>query len=115
MSNLLFKAKIEVGIGHHDVVWVPEVNSAERKKVNIDRHHPDFWKYFYAPKPTPGVYDPDDTDHSRFKVRHFKWTDALIHRLKNPNKHNELYSVFNKDRSKTKGIITDNKFNIIIH
>jgi len=109
---LLFKAKVEVGIGHHDVVWVPAVNSAERKKVNINRHDEDYWNYFYAPKPTPGVYDPDDIDHSRFKVRHFKWTDTLIHRLKNPNKHNELYYLFNKDRRVTKGIITDNKFAI---
>jgi len=103
---LLSKAKTHLRVGHHYVVW----NSKKERPATIDEieyRGDEYWEY--PPNPTPKVYQTD------FKVCHFKWTDCLIHRLKNPNKHTDLYEVFNIDREKTKKILTDNRFNIIIH
>ena len=102
---LLSKAKIELRIGHHFVVW----NSKKEQPAALNeiKCSKQYWEY--PPVPTPNVYE------SNFKVYHFKWTESLIHRLKNPNKHTDLYSMFNEDRDNTNQIITDNKFNIIIH
>ena len=102
---LLSKAKLELRIGHHDIFWNAKQNRPVFLNDKICRDDPEYWE--------------DCTTHRRydttFKVYHFKWTEALIHRLKNPNKHTDLYSMFNEDRDNTNQIITDNKFNIIIH
>ena len=102
---LLSKAKIELRIGHHDPVWNFEKNRLAILN-EVERNSREYWKP--APILTPKIYQTD------FKVCHFKWVESLIYRLKNPNKHKDLYSMFDKDRKKTNEIITGNKFNIII-
>ena len=103
---LLSKAKIEVRIGHHDPVWNFKENRAAFFN-EVERNSDEYWKL--PPEQTSNIYQTD------FKACHFKWTESLIHRLKNPNKHKGLYNMFNEDRRKTNEIITGNKFNIIIH
>jgi hypothetical protein len=102
---LLSKAKVELRVGHHFVIW----NSKKSRPAflgEVQYRGDEYWKW--PPVPASYVYQ------SNLKVCHFKWTESLIHRLQNPNKHKNLYSMFNKDREKTKSIITNNKFNIII-
>ena len=95
---LLFKAKVPIRPGHHDMVWNP-------KNEDLTQKSDQYW--VRAPRPAPGIYD------TNFKVFHFKWTSTLASRLKNEN-HKSLYSSYNREKEKTKSIITDNKFNIII-
>ena len=95
---LLFKAKVPIRPGHHDMVWNPKNEDLTQK---VDQY------WVRAPRPTPGIYD------TNFKVFHFKWTSVLVDRLKN-EKHKKLYSAFERDRRKTNNIINGNKFNILI-
>ena len=103
---LLSKAKIELRIGHHDPVW----NFKDNRPAflnEVERNSDEYWKQ--TPTPAPNIYQ------TNFKACHFKWVESLIYRLENPNKHKDLYSMFDEDRRKTNEIITGNKFNIIIH
>ena len=93
---LLFKAKVNFQPGHHSIVWNPD-----KLKLTDEQ----FWAK--PPRPTPGVYD------TKFKSFHFKWTSVLIDRLKNKDQKN-MYSTFDRERKKTKNIISGDRFNIKI-
>ena len=112
LKILVSKAKIELRIGHHDILWNTKKKRPALLSDNLLRTDPEYW--LYSPLPAPTVYNGIKEYDPSFKVYHFKWTESLIHKLKNPNKHMNLYNMFNEDRKRTNEIITGNKFNIII-